>query len=121
MLSSDHHIALRHSQLGHAIKRNAFDARLGNLPRQGARTQGVTKDDLETKHGSFSQRTTMMARFLLPSFATDTMNTTQILVAWQGRLGRVPVLPDTGVAAGGHRNAVYLVLGAGIVEFTLII
>src|SRR5260221_10416219 len=86
--------AVRHTQLGYTIECSTLNTGLGDLSRDGARTQRVAEDDLESKHGGLGQRTTMITDFLLPALATHAPNTPQVLVAWQRRLGRVTVPPD---------------------------
>lgn len=88
-----------------------------HLPGHRPCAQAIAKDDLETKHGSLCQRTAMIARFLFPSLATHATNTAQGLVARQRWFGRVAMLPDAGVALGGHRDALPPPCSAGVVEY----
>src|SRR3989337_873121 len=107
MLKLSHPIAIGHTQVGHTIESGTLDARLGDLAGHSPCAQVIAKDDLETKHGSLCQRTAMIARFRFPSLATHATNAAQVLVARQGRFGRVAMLPDAGVAWGEHRDALH--------------
>ena len=87
-------VASWHTQLSHPIESGTLDARLNDLARHGTGSQGVAKDKLQSENSRFRQGTAMIPRLLLPALAAHLANTAQILVAWQGRLLRVAMLPD---------------------------
>jgi hypothetical protein len=57
----------------------------------------------------------MIAAFFLPARAPHLTDAAQVLIAWQGRLGRVAMLPDTGVALRRHDNPLHLLVSTGII------
>ena len=65
----DNFVTLWHAQMGHPVECCTADKDLGGLCFQQASRKFIAKDGFHAKHGSFCQRTDMIARIVFPGIA----------------------------------------------------
>ncbi len=75
-------VAIGFSDLNHPVERSTFDEQLHRLIVKFTCTQIAAKNRLEAEHGSFCNRTTMIARIPFPVLASMLADRAQIFIAW---------------------------------------